>query len=107
MSLLLQRQAKPLASGEVLLLLHNLASLLIMLWVIICQEAPAFGGINGCQTVETEQNLQLGGQKHAALSESLKSSLDHLNNEVFLCVNKFVVVIVLAFFHYSYSSNYL
>ncbi|KAI9107090.1 hypothetical protein K1719_022618 [Acacia pycnantha] len=46
------------------------------------EEAPAFGGINGCQTVETEENLQLGGQKHAALSESLKSSLDHLNNEL-------------------------
>ncbi|XP_028757470.1 coiled-coil domain-containing protein 18 isoform X2 [Neltuma alba] len=46
------------------------------------EEAPALGGINGCQTVETEENLQLAGQKHAALSQSLKSSLDHLNNEL-------------------------
>lgn len=45
-------------------------------------DAPAFRSTNGCQTVETEENLQLGGQKHVTLSESLKSSLDHLNNEL-------------------------
>ena len=70
-----------------------------MIWAIIFQEAPAFGGINGCQTVETEENLQLGGQKHAALSESLKSSLNHLNNEVFLC-SKVVFAVVILAFHY-------
>ncbi|KAF7829900.1 restin-like protein [Senna tora] len=46
------------------------------------EEALTYRGINGYQTVGTGENLQLSEQKHTGLSESLRSSLDHLNNEL-------------------------
>ena len=39
--------------------------------------------MNGCQTLGTEKDLQLEEvMKHVASTESLKSSIDHLNKEV-------------------------
>lgn len=39
--------------------------------------------MNGCQTLGTEEDLQQNEErKHMALTESLKSSIDHLNEEV-------------------------
>ncbi|OIW14522.1 hypothetical protein TanjilG_04955 [Lupinus angustifolius] len=38
--------------------------------------------INGCQTLGTEEDLQQKEKKHMALTESLKSSIDHLNKEL-------------------------
>ncbi|KAE9609018.1 hypothetical protein Lal_00020035 [Lupinus albus] len=38
--------------------------------------------INGCQTLGAEEDLQQKEKKYVALTESLKSSIDHLNKEL-------------------------
>ncbi|XP_061365346.1 uncharacterized protein LOC133308691 [Gastrolobium bilobum] len=47
------------------------------------EDPLAFRVINGCQTLGTEEDLQQHEEKkHVALTESLKSSIDHLNKEL-------------------------
>lgn len=61
--------------------------------------------MNGGQTLESEKDLQQEVMKHAASTESLKSSIDHLSKEVIFKVHKQVRVITCPFFIYS-SSHY-
>ncbi|XP_057442265.1 uncharacterized protein LOC130733988 [Lotus japonicus] len=47
------------------------------------EDALALRVMNGCQTLGTEEDLQQNEErKHMALTESLKSSIDHLNEEL-------------------------
>ncbi|RZC06847.1 restin homolog [Glycine soja] len=47
------------------------------------EDPLAFSVMNGCQTLGTEKDLQLEEvMKHVASTESLKSSIDHLNKEL-------------------------
>ncbi|CAL0319368.1 unnamed protein product [Lupinus luteus] len=46
------------------------------------EEPLASRSINGCQTIGAEEDLQQKEKNYVALTESLKSSIDHLNKEL-------------------------
>ncbi|XP_027334384.1 GRIP and coiled-coil domain-containing protein 2 isoform X2 [Abrus precatorius] len=46
------------------------------------EDPLAFRVMNGCQTLGTDEDLQHEVKKHVASTESLKSSIDHLNEEL-------------------------